>query len=81
VIVESFVVNLFSSPRIESICFFFRGTKFGFSLTPPFPRPAQAGLVKMVHLAGASHDIRRTRFDGYMRVLKEFLEEMYPQAG
>jgi N-formylmaleamate deformylase len=41
----------------------------------------QNRLVKVVHLVGASHDIRRTRFDGYMGALKEFLEEMYPKAG
>ena len=33
--------------------------------------------VKVVHLEGASHDIRRTRFDGYMPALKEFLKEIY----
>jgi N-formylmaleamate deformylase len=35
-------------------------------------------LVKVVHLAGASHDIRRTRFDGYMPALKNFLATIYP---
>jgi N-formylmaleamate deformylase len=34
--------------------------------------------VQVVHLAGASHDIRRTRFDGYMPALQKFLGEMYP---
>jgi pimeloyl-ACP methyl ester carboxylesterase len=34
--------------------------------------------VRVVHLEGASHDIRRTRFDGYMPALKQFLGEMYP---
>jgi pimeloyl-ACP methyl ester carboxylesterase len=33
--------------------------------------------VKMVHLEGASHDIRRTRFDGYMPALKDFLKNIY----
>jgi len=33
--------------------------------------------VKVVHLEGASHDIRRTRFDGYMPALKDFLKDMY----
>jgi N-formylmaleamate deformylase len=33
--------------------------------------------VKVVHLEGASHDIRRTRFDGYMPALKRFLETNY----
>jgi N-formylmaleamate deformylase len=39
----------------------------------------QNNLVRVVHMAGASHDIRRTRFDGYMRALREFLEEMYTE--
>lgn len=34
-------------------------------------------LVRVVHLEGASHDIRRTRFDGYLPALKSFLGEMY----
>jgi N-formylmaleamate deformylase len=34
--------------------------------------------VRVVHLAGASHDIRRTRSDGYLAALKQFLGEMYP---
>lgn len=34
--------------------------------------------IKVVHLEGASHDIRRTRFDGYMPALKQFLNEVYP---
>ena len=33
--------------------------------------------VKVVHLEGASHDIRRTRFDGYMPALKKFLDDIY----
>jgi pimeloyl-ACP methyl ester carboxylesterase len=33
--------------------------------------------VKVVHLEGASHDIRRTRFDGYMPALKDFLKNTY----
>jgi pimeloyl-ACP methyl ester carboxylesterase len=33
--------------------------------------------VQVVHLEGASHDIRRTRFDGYMPALKKFLECIY----
>jgi hypothetical protein len=33
--------------------------------------------VRVVHLEGASHDIRRTRFDGYMPALKRFLDEVY----
>jgi N-formylmaleamate deformylase len=33
--------------------------------------------VQVVHREGASHDIRRTRFEGYMPALKKFLEEIY----
>jgi hypothetical protein len=33
--------------------------------------------VKVVHLEGASHDIRRTRFDGYVPALKDFLGTIY----
>ena len=33
--------------------------------------------VRVVHLAGASHDIRRTRFDGYLPALKDFLMNIY----
>ena len=33
--------------------------------------------VKVVHLEGASHDIRRTRFDGYIPALKDFLKDIY----
>jgi N-formylmaleamate deformylase len=31
--------------------------------------------VQVVHLEGASHDIRRTRFDGYLPAVKAFLEQ------
>ncbi len=33
--------------------------------------------VQVVHLEGASHDIRRTRFDGYIHALMEFLARIY----
>lgn len=33
--------------------------------------------VQVVHLTGASHDIRRTRFDGYLPALQKFLAEAY----
>lgn len=33
--------------------------------------------IKVVHLEGASHDIRRTRFDGYIPALKDFLKDIY----
>ena len=34
--------------------------------------------LKVVHLVGASHDIRREKFGGYIQSLREFLAEMYP---
>ena len=34
--------------------------------------------VQVVQLEGADHNIRRTRFDGYMPALKDFLKEIYP---
>ena len=33
--------------------------------------------VRVIHLEGASPDIRHTRFDAYMPALKEFLAEIY----
>ncbi len=44
---------------------------------------AAAGMpnVAVVHLAGASHDIRRTRFDGYMEALRGFLERTSGEGG
>jgi pimeloyl-ACP methyl ester carboxylesterase len=33
--------------------------------------------VEVLHLEGASHDIRRTRFDGYMPALQAFLSSSY----
>jgi pimeloyl-ACP methyl ester carboxylesterase len=33
--------------------------------------------VEVVHLEGASHDIRRTRFDGYLPALQAFLDSAY----
>jgi len=33
--------------------------------------------LQIVHLEGASHDIRRTRYDGYIGALQKFLAEAY----
>ena len=33
--------------------------------------------VQVVQLDNATHDIRRTRFDGYMPALKKFLKDIY----
>jgi pimeloyl-ACP methyl ester carboxylesterase len=32
--------------------------------------------LRIVHLEGATHDIRRTRYDGYIRALSRFLKEI-----
>lgn len=39
------------------------------------------GRVEHVHLEGASHDIRRTRFDGYMPALQSFISSTSKQMG
>lgn len=33
--------------------------------------------LEVVHLAGANHDIRRAKFDGYMPALKKFIKNVY----
>lgn len=33
--------------------------------------------LKVIHLAGASHDIHRAKYAGYMQSLREFLKEVY----
>jgi pimeloyl-ACP methyl ester carboxylesterase len=37
---------------------------------------AAVPALRVVHLAGANHDIRRARFEGYMTALEAFLEEV-----
>jgi N-formylmaleamate deformylase len=59
---------------------FFIGDKEKMSIVSKEAAQKAAALnerVKIVHLEGASHDIRRTRFDGYMPELKKFLGEVY----
>jgi pimeloyl-ACP methyl ester carboxylesterase len=34
--------------------------------------------LRIMHLKGANHDIRRKRFDGYITALRNFLREIYP---
>lgn len=46
------------------------------------PQAAQKAVetnsrVKVVRLEGASHDIRRTRFEGYLSALRDFLDGIY----
>ncbi|HOE69933.1 MAG TPA: alpha/beta hydrolase [Brevefilum sp.] len=38
---------------------------------------AAARDVRLCHLSGASHDIRRTRFEAYIQALRKFLSEIY----
>lgn len=33
--------------------------------------------LQVAHLAGANHDIRRAKFEGYMKALKDFLRKVY----
>ncbi len=33
--------------------------------------------LRIAHLTGTSHDIRRTKFGEYMQVLRDFLDEAY----
>jgi pimeloyl-ACP methyl ester carboxylesterase len=35
------------------------------------------GFSEIVHLAGAGHDIRRSRLEGYLAALRSFLAEIY----
>jgi N-formylmaleamate deformylase len=58
----------------------FIGDKEKMSIVSKDSAKKAAGLnakIKVIHLEGASHDIRRTRFDGYMPALIKFLEEIY----
>jgi N-formylmaleamate deformylase len=58
----------------------FIGDKEKMSIVSKDSAQKAAGLnakIKVIHLEGASHDIRRTRFDGYMPALIKFLEEIY----
>jgi N-formylmaleamate deformylase len=65
--------------RITVPVLLFIGDKEKMSIVSP-QAAHQAALVnpkvQVVHLEGASHDIRRTRFDGYMPALKKFLWEV-----
>lgn len=36
--------------------------------------------LRISHVAGAGHSIRRDRFDAYMEVVRGFLAELDPQA-
>jgi pimeloyl-ACP methyl ester carboxylesterase len=56
------------------------GDKTRLSIVSPESAQKAASIndkVRVVHLEGASHDIRRTRFDGYMPALKGFIKDVY----
>jgi N-formylmaleamate deformylase len=58
----------------------FTGDKEKMSIVSPESARKAASVndkVKVVHLEGASHDIRRTRLDGYMPALQDFLKDIY----
>jgi N-formylmaleamate deformylase len=68
--------------KISVPILFFIGDKEKMSIVSPETAQEAARVnsrVQVVHLAGASHDIRRTRFDGYLPALKKFLAEVYPR--
>jgi pimeloyl-ACP methyl ester carboxylesterase len=68
--------------RIQAPILLFIGDKEKMSITSP--EAAQKAVeandnLRVVHLEGASHDIRRTRFDGYLPELQSFFREVYPK--
>ena len=66
--------------RINVPVLLFIGDKEKMSIVSPETAQKAASLndkIQVVHLEGASHDIRRTRFDGYMPALKDFLKAAY----
>lgn len=66
--------------RIDLPVLFFIGDKENSSIVSKETAQEAARVnkrVQVVHLEGASHDIRRTRFDGYMPALTKFLKEIH----
>ncbi len=66
--------------KIQSPILLIIGDKAKMSIVSPeaAQKAAEANAkLRFVRLEGASHDIRRTRFDGYMPALKDFLAEIY----
>ncbi|MBG0786092.1 MAG: alpha/beta hydrolase [Anaerolineaceae bacterium] len=66
--------------RIQAPVLLFIGDKEKMSITSPeaAQKAAEANdNLRVVHLEGASHDIRRTRFDGYLPELQSFFREVY----
>jgi N-formylmaleamate deformylase len=66
--------------KISVPALLFTGDKEKMSIVSPATAHEAARVnpgIKVVHLDGASHDIRRTRFDGYMPALQEFLGAIF----
>ena len=66
--------------RIQAPVLLFIGDKEKMSITSPeaAQKAAEANNnLRIIHLKGASHDIRRTRFDGYLPELQSFFREVY----
>ena len=65
--------------KIQSPVLLIIGDKAKMSIVSPeaAQKAAEANAkLQFIRLEGASHDIRRTRFDGYMPALQEFLAEV-----
>ena len=66
--------------RIQAPILLFIGDKEKMSLmsVEAAQKAAEANSrLDIAHLEGASHDIRRTRFDGYMPALRSFVDRIY----
>ena len=75
-----FDTSLEAIGKIQSPILLFNGDKEKMSLMSEeaAQKAAEANeSLEVVHLEGASHDIRRTRFDRYMPALKSFVDIIY----
>lgn len=79
-------MDLFGSGQVELLgtisvpVLLFIGDKKKMSIVSPEAARQVTAVnprVRVVQLEGADHNIRRTRFDGYLPALKEFLESIY----
>jgi N-formylmaleamate deformylase len=69
---------VFQKIRLPVLLFIGDREKMAFVSRETAQKAVQANPgVRVVELAGASHDIRRTRFDGYLPALEEFLGGIY----
>jgi N-formylmaleamate deformylase len=68
----------FQKVKVPTLLFIGDREKMSIVSTETAAKAAQMNnQVQVVHLESASHDIRRTRFDGYMPALKKFLTEAF----